>query len=87
MPEVFTYYHIELADHELILAEGTPAETFIDNIDRMAFDNWEEHESLVGTSTDMVEMSIPRAKSARQVPAAIRARISARAATEVAAAA
>ena len=42
-PPVFTYYHIEVDDHSLILADHTPAETFIDNIDRMNFDNWAEH--------------------------------------------
>ncbi len=79
MPETFTYYHVELADHALILADGMPAETFIDNIDRMAFDNWAEHEALVGTDAEIVAMDYPRAKSARQVPAAIRARLAERA--------
>ncbi len=87
MPETFTYYHIELDDHSLILADGTPAETFIDNIDRMAFDNWEEHAAIVGEAAEIVEMAIPRAKSARQVPSAIRARLAARARGEIAAAA
>src|ERR1700716_3436145 len=27
VPQTFTYYHIELDGHELILAEGAPAET------------------------------------------------------------
>ena len=40
VPETFTYYHVELDDHSLILAENTPAETFVDNVDRMDFDNW-----------------------------------------------
>ena len=87
MPETFTYYHIELADHVLILADGTPAETFIDNIDRMAFDNWEEHRTIAGDAPEMAEMAIPRAKSARQVPAVTRARLAARARVETAAAA
>ncbi len=88
MPEVFTYYHVEVADHALIHAEGVPAETFIDNVDRLAFDNWAEHEA---PAVAIVEMDLPRAKSARQVPASIRARLSVRAAAlfspEVAAAA
>ena len=79
VPETFVYYHIELADHALILAEGVPAETFIDNIDRMNFDNWEEHEALADDATPMVEMQMPRAKAARQVPMALRARLLARA--------
>ncbi len=87
MPETFTYYHVELADHALILADGMPAETFIDNIDRMAFDNWAEHQALVGTDAEIVAMDYPRAKSARQVPATIRARLAERAGVAVQAAA
>jgi Hint domain len=46
VPERVTYYHIELDDHSPLLAENTPAETFVDNVDRLAFDNWAEHEAL-----------------------------------------
>jgi hypothetical protein len=79
MPETFTYYHVELDSHALILTEGVAAETFVDNTDRMGFDNWAEHQELFGEGVVMVEMTTPRAKSIRQVPAAIRARLSARA--------
>ena len=44
VPKVFTYYHVEIDDHSLIMAENTPAETFVDN-DRLNFDNWAEHEA------------------------------------------
>jgi hypothetical protein len=71
VPEIFTYWHIELADHALILAEGVPAETFIDNVDRMAFDNWSEHDAA-HEPAPMTELPYPRAKSARQLPRAIR---------------
>ena len=47
VPRVFTYFHIELDDHSLILAENAPAETFVDNVDRLAFDNWSEFEALI----------------------------------------
>jgi hypothetical protein len=91
MPPVFTYYHVEVADHSLVFAEGVPAETFIDNVDRLAFDNWAEHEALVGVGVAITEMDLPRAKAVRQVPAGLRARLAARAAelygTEVASAA
>jgi hypothetical protein len=68
VPQTFIYYHVEVADHSLILAENAPAETFIDNVERMAFDNWEEHQALYGDTVSMVEMNYPRAKAARQVP-------------------
>jgi hypothetical protein len=78
VPETFIYYHVEVADHSLILAENLPAETFVDNVDRMGFDNWDEHVAL---ATDTItEMEYPRARSARQVPASMRARLLARAA-------
>jgi hypothetical protein len=74
-PEMFTYYHVELATHELLLAESTPAESFVDNAGRLAFDNWDERQD----GPELVEMDLPRARSARQIPATIRARLAARA--------
>jgi hypothetical protein len=78
-PRVFVYYHVELDDHSLILAENTPAETFVDNVDRLGFDNWAEHESLYPDGKPIVEMPCPRAKSRRQVPANIRVALAQRA--------
>ena len=80
VPQTFTYYHVELDDHSLILAENTPAETFVDNVDRLAFDNWEEYEVLFPEGKPIVEMPYPRAKAHRQVPRAIREHLAARAA-------
>jgi hypothetical protein len=68
-----------LFDHSLVLAEGVPAETFIDNVAHLAFDNWDEHEAS-GTEAPIAEMALPRAKSHRQVPAATRRRLAERAA-------
>ena len=78
VPEIFTYYHVECAEHVLILAEGTPAESFVDNVSRMSFDNWAEHEALYGDAP-ITEMPHPRAQSLRQVPQEIRDRLMARA--------
>jgi hypothetical protein len=75
VPEIFTFWHVELADHSLILAEGVPAETFVDNVDRVIFDNWAEHEELYGDQPAIPEMDLPRAKSARQLPAALRRKL------------
>ena len=78
VPEVFTYYHVEVDDHSLILAENVPAETFIDNVDRLAFDNWDEHVALYPEGKAIVEMPYPRAKAYRQVPQAMREKLAAR---------
>jgi hypothetical protein len=80
VPETFTYYHVELDDHSLIFAEDTPAETFIDNVDRFGFDNWTEYESLYPEGRLIIEMPYPRAKALRQVPRSIRERLTERAA-------
>ena len=80
VPTTFTYYHVELDDHSLILAENTPAETFVDNVDRFAFDNWTEHQALYPEGKPIVELPYPRAKAYWQVPAEIRQQVGRRAA-------
>jgi hypothetical protein len=75
VPELFTYYHVELATHELLLAEGAEAESFVDNIDRMNFHNWDER----ATHAPVEEMACPRAKAFRQVPEAVRQALALRA--------
>ncbi|WP_306046502.1 Hint domain-containing protein [Nioella sp. MMSF_3534] len=72
MGETYTVYHIETEEHEIILANGAPAETFIDNVSRRAFDNYSEFEALYSDVPEMEELPYPRAMSARQVPARIR---------------
>lgn len=79
VPERITYYNLELASHALIWAEGAVAETFIDNLDRGVFDNADEHAALYPDAAPMVELELPRAKAARQVPAALRRRLAAQA--------
>ena len=81
LPEHFTYHHVGIEGHRLLLAEGVPAETFVDNVTRRRFDNYAGYEALYGDlSTAIAEMNLPRVKSARQVPRALRERIAARAA-------
>jgi hypothetical protein len=76
---IFTYYHVEVDDHSLILAENTPAETFVDNVDRLAFDNWAEHQALYPEGKSINELPYPRAKAHRQVPVNIRVMLAERA--------
>jgi hypothetical protein len=56
LPDTFTYYHIEVEDHALILAEGIPAETFLDASSRRAFSNFNEYVELYGED----EREVPR---------------------------
>jgi hypothetical protein len=77
----FIVYHVETEDHEVILAEGTPAETFVDNVARSRFDNYAEFVALYGEAPEPIaQLTQPRAMSRRQLPAAIKARIAAAAA-------
>lgn len=71
------YFHIETENHELILANGAPAETFIDNVSRTEFDNWTEYDALYPNVAPMVELDLPRVKFARQLPKAISDRLNA----------
>lgn len=75
LPEEFFYYHIGLASHELLLAEDTPAESFLDNSGRMQGAGQAHHEA---PKVFILEMEYPRARSARQVPRAVRRQIESR---------
>ena len=77
--DTFVYYHVELERHSLVLAEGVLAESFVDNVDRMNFDNWAEHEALYPDGRTIAELPHPRAKSRRQVTMGIRAELDRRA--------
>ncbi|TNF23171.1 MAG: Hint domain-containing protein [Rhodobacteraceae bacterium] len=70
-----TYYHVETEDHDVILANGAPAETFIDYLDRRAFDNYREYLDLYGAERIIREMDRPRVSAARLVPGKIKARL------------
>ncbi len=74
-PAQFTYYHIETESHALVLAEGVAAETFVDNAGRRGFDNYAEYEALYPVASSVAHMDRPRAKSPRQLPYAVRARM------------
>ena len=77
MPQTgFTYYHIETNTHELILAEGLSAESYLDNPDRSAFINGDER----ADAPMIQEMALPRILASRMVPADITARLETRAA-------
>lgn len=68
--EGFTYYHIETEAHELLLAEGVAAESYIDYAARDSFDNAPDGDGRV-----IPEMALPRVSAARLVPAELKARL------------
>jgi hypothetical protein len=86
VPRVFTYLHIELDEHSLVLAENASAETFVDNADRLRFDNLAEFEALYPEGRTVGELPYPRAKAQRQVPVGIRQALAARAEAQASAA-
>ena len=75
LPEVVSYYHIETEDHDVILAEGAPTETFIDIAHRTMFDNYSDYLDLYGAERIIPEMDRPRISSRRLVPEQIKARL------------
>jgi hypothetical protein len=46
--QVLEYFHIELAEHDVVFAEGAATETLLPSADRRLFDNWREYEALYG---------------------------------------
>ncbi|MCB8880005.1 hypothetical protein ACELLULO517_07150 [Acidisoma cellulosilytica] len=45
-----------------------PAETFVDNVTRTGFDNWEKHQALYPDADSTPDMTYPRGQSHRQLP-------------------
>jgi len=78
MPLLFTYFHIELESHDLLVAENTPAESFLEAIADMRLDNFPERATLPGEAA-VTEMPFARVKAARQLPESVRAVVDARA--------
>lgn len=75
LPERVTVYHIETEAHDIILAEGVPAETYIDYAGRRVFDNYAEYVALYGEERGIVENPAPRVTCARMLPPALKARL------------
>jgi len=75
LPAIVTYYHVETEDHDIILANGAAAETFIDVAGRAGFDNYAEYLDLFGVERIVPEMPQPRIAAQRLLPQSIRARL------------
>ena len=71
LAERFTYYHLELAGHDLLTAEGVSAESFVDIIGQGCFHNQTERDPR----PPVEELPFPRARTRRDVPATLRERL------------
>ena len=69
MPTRFIWWHVELENHEVVLANGgVPAESFIDYVGRSGFDNYDEYLDLVGADRLIPEMPFARISARRLLP-------------------
>ena len=75
LPACMTYYHVETTAHQMILANGIAAESFMDAAGRQGFDNHAEYIALYGADALIPEMGTPRITSPRLVPTATRDRL------------
>jgi hypothetical protein len=79
--ERLEYFHIELDSHDVILAEGTPAETYIECDNRRIFHNAAEYAGLYPETplSDAVAFCAPRLEEGDATVTAIRERFLGRA--------
>ena len=69
MPTKFVWWHVELENHEVVLANGgVPAESFIDYVGRSGFDNYDEYLEIAGADRLIPEMPLPRVSARRLLP-------------------
>ena len=69
------FYHVETENHEMILANGVAAETFVDAVSRREFSNYQEYLDLYGEERIIRAMATPRISSVRLIPETIRTRL------------
>lgn len=72
MGKSYTTWHIECDNHAVVLANGVAAETYIDHTPRHLFDNHGDYLALYGADRPLTELPLPRATTARQLPASLR---------------
>lgn len=76
--DIFTYFHVELDKHALLIAEGTYAESYLpQKEDRSCYDNEAEYTDLYpeGPSVMLWPLDYPRVSSYTTVPRYIRKRL------------
>ena len=72
MPARFNWWHLELEEHECVVANGVPAESFIDYVGRSGFDNYDDYLEIAGADRLIAEMPLPRVCAHRLVPPDLR---------------
>jgi hypothetical protein len=75
LPSHYILWHVETTDHCLLLAEGCPAESFLDYGGRHRFDGHDAYLRHHGQDRPIPEMPLPRITCARQLPPLLRARL------------
>jgi hypothetical protein len=75
LPYAFQVYHVETEDHDVVLANGVPSETFVDAATRTHFDNYDEFLDLYGTDRLIPKMPGVRVSSRRLLPPHLRERL------------
>ncbi|MFZ7091207.1 Hint domain-containing protein [Primorskyibacter sp. 2E233] len=75
LPDRVTYFHVETEGHEVIRANGVPAESYLDCNNRRKFDNFDEYIAIYGEEHTIEEMPLPRIMSSRLLPDALRERL------------
>ena len=75
LEDSFTVYHVETEDHDVILANGALAETFVDAATRSHFDNHQEYLDLYGVERIIPEMHRPRITARRLLPETLKAQL------------
>ncbi len=66
---------METEDHDVILANGAAAETFVDAVTRQAFDNYAGYQTQFGNDRMIPEFAMPRIGSQRLLPDSLRTRL------------
>ena len=72
LPSMFNYWHVELEKHECVVANGVPAESFIDYVGRSGFDNYDDYLEIAGADRLIPEMPFARISAHRLVPPELR---------------
>jgi len=75
LPDKMTVYHIETENHDIVLANGAAAETYLDVSTRADFDNYQEYLDVYGADRIIREMDMQRISASRLVPAHIKRRL------------